>query len=259
MIGTETLMEGLAIIVSVLILPLSFASLVIMYVCRPSALARVGLGGREIGLLIVGATFSFADAIPILIHKGTLIMINMGGAIVPIVISIKLWVYDLKEEQRKKLRLVLGLAAIALTSTITYKITKFDPQIGVYSEFPYYLIAMISPPLISLIFVKRESIARYSYISGTFGAVIGADFIRIPQIVSESTSGINTGIIGGAGVMDMVYLSGIVALCITILFIKARPTAEKRTVIGEYKKARMLTMRAEVYLSRGEYLKAVEY
>ena len=70
------------------------------------------------------------------------------------------------------------------------------------------------PPLISAglaLLLARENPAPAAYISGTIGTLIGADLLNWPNFNKLGAHLIS---IGGAGVFDGIFLSGIVAALI---------------------------------------------
>ena len=128
----------------------------------------------------------------------TLIAINLGGCLLPLVFSVYLFMsqpLQLKE-------VVLG---IVLVTAISY----------VYS-FPVKGIGIGMPMLISPLFaaiiaimINNDLSAPLAYISGTMGVLIGADllnFKHIPRMGAMIAS------IGGAGTFDGIFMTGILAV-----------------------------------------------
>ncbi len=177
---------------------------------------KCGFGRREVGLLVVGATFStfwYGD-IPLYVSGGTLLAINLTGAFLPIAISIHLFRTKISSK---------GMAALGVlvVSVVTYMVTTFEPSIGVYSEFPYFLFPSMVAAGLGYVLYKRDATiaAPYAYVVATIGVLIGADIVRIPEIISalqlSTQTGATTvaaGSIGGAGIMDMVFIAGLLAM-----------------------------------------------
>lgn len=215
--------EVIAIALFILVPIMLFIELYVGHMEFPGLFEKCGLKRREVGLLIVGASVSMVSDVPIIIYGGSFLAINFGGAIIPMVLA----VYFVKE---KKLNLPLVVGGVAFISFITWYrdfITKFDPTIGVFSEFPYYFI----PPFIAMVLallVYRRDVTKgipFAYAICTLGVLIGADIVRIPMILSgmeevRVTSGdpFAGGSIGGAGIIDLVYLSGLMAIAPMFLF-----------------------------------------
>jgi uncharacterized membrane protein len=71
------------------------------------------------------------------------------------------------------------------------------------------------PPLISAglaFLLARDNPAPVAYISGTVGTLIGADLLNWPSFKKLGSQLIS---IGGAGVFDGIFISGVVAALIT--------------------------------------------
>ena len=128
----------------------------------------------------------------------TLIAVNLGGCLIPLVFSVYLFVTQ---------ALTPGevLLGILLVSIISY----------VYS-FPVKGIGIGMPMLVSPVFaaiiaimINAELSAPLAYISGTMGVLIGADllnFRHVPQMGAMIAS------IGGAGTFDGIFMTGILAV-----------------------------------------------
>ncbi|MFW5928698.1 MAG: RDD family protein, partial [Thermoplasmatota archaeon] len=90
----------------------------------------------------------------------------------------------------------------------------------------------------------------YTYTFAVLGNLIGADIVRIPLLVKEGIMGS----IGGAGAMDLVYLSGLISsLPLIFLYYWSEPLKQKKDLIsrsrdridnGEYKKSHRLIYKA---------------
>ncbi|MBS3773018.1 MAG: RDD family protein, partial [Candidatus Thermoplasmatota archaeon] len=87
------------------------------------------------------------------------------------------------------------------------------------------LLPSILAALLALLLVSRRSTAApgYGYAVATLGVVIGADFFHLPEIFSQPFMGS----VGGAGLYDMVYIAGLLAIVLVLPFmhrgIKRRP------------------------------------
>jgi uncharacterized membrane protein len=123
------------------------------------------------------------------------ITINLGGAIIPILISIFFLT---------KVPLRPTLLATALMIVIAYSLSKIVPGRGIV--LPAF-IPPISSAVISLILVPGFS-APVAFISGVMGVLIGADFLKIRKIKKIYQGNLS---IGGAGVFDGIFLVGIVS------------------------------------------------
>lgn len=119
-------------------------------------------------------------------------------------------------------RVLLGRAVfvLGLTSGVllfTFLTSVAVPGVGIEESFPAYLLPPIGAGVIAAVaaewvFPGAEGFALpVAYASGTFGVLVGADVLRQPPLyVAGSPAGLYA--IGGAGVLDLVYLSGLLAL-----------------------------------------------
>jgi len=148
--------------------------------------------------------------------------INAGGAIIPIVLSIYLAVKN-KLQWRK---LLIGVVVVAV---ITYFVTFPDPQKGIVSIFPLWLLPVLFASIISIVlsWKDKHKAAPLAYISGTIGVLIGADVFHLIQLLEYEISTKTPAVIGGANVFDMVFITGILAVILDgILIYKERTSGE---------------------------------
>jgi uncharacterized membrane protein/uncharacterized RDD family membrane protein YckC len=107
----------------------------------------------------------------------------------------------------------------ALTSgvlVLTFAGSSAIPGVGIAESFPYYLLppfgaGVVAGLLASRIFPGREALALPAgFFAGGWGVVLGADVLRQPPLYASGPAGLYA--IGGAGVLDLVYLSGFLGL-----------------------------------------------
>ena len=141
----------------------------------------------------------FQYAVP----KTTTIAINVGGAVVPLVIA----AYALSTAPVALFPSVLGTAVVAM---VTHHFAFALPGIGI-------ALPTLIPPLVAALValflgkVMRvpHSIHVIAYVSGVLGTLIGADLSNLHRIADI---GAPVASIGGAGTFDGVFLTGIVAV-----------------------------------------------
>jgi uncharacterized membrane protein len=169
---------------------------------------KLGLSPGEIAVIIWASLVGSLLNIPIAPFGDGFIGINIGGAVVPIVLS----AYLIRRKGLPINEVLVGILAVALVS---YLVTTYDPEIGVYATFPWYLLPPFTAFLVAAFafWHQRPHSAALAYVSGVIGTLIGADLFRLPEILAGPAPGAG-GIlsIGGAGVFDMVFLSGILAV-----------------------------------------------
>lgn len=160
-----------------------------------------------IALLIIGSFFE------ITISRRPLLTINMGGAFVPVVLSI--YVLTKAGSTKEWIRTII---AVILTAAAIYGISL------IFSDFghgrgdivdPMYLFA-ISGGIIAYLLGRSR---RGSFIAGTLGYL----FFNLFTFFRAITGQINAQVrLGGAGVFDSIVISGIFALLLAELVGESR-------------------------------------
>ena len=144
---------------------------------------------------------------------GTVVAVNVGGAVVPALTSFYLLV-----KNRLWGRGILGTAILA---AICHELAHPVPGMGI-------AIPIFVPPLattaVALILSQRQ-VAPLAYISGSLGTLIGADLLNIGKI-----QGLGTPIasIGGSGTFDGIFITGMLA----VLFASIATTFDRRNRDG---------------------------
>lgn len=131
----------------------------------------------------------------------TVIAINFGGAIIPILFS----AYLMMNNELKLIELIL---AISTVSVISYVVSR--PVAGFGIGMPI-LIAPLAAAMIAIA-INVEHRAPLAYIAGTLGVLIGADLMRIKDV---SKLGSPFASIGGAGTFDGIFITGLIAVLLT--------------------------------------------
>ena len=142
------------------------------------------------------------------IHQlpGTIIAVNLGGAVVPTVVSLYLIV-----KHKSYFKAFVGIAIVA---GIVHWLA--EPVEGVGIALPTFI-----PPLIAAataLLLSRRTAGVLAYISGSLGTLIGADLMNLGRIQGL---GAPIASIGGAGTFDGIFLTGIIAVLL------ASPWAKK--------------------------------
>ena len=126
----------------------------------------------------------------------SVVAINVGGALIPILVSIYLLV-----RTGMVVRMAVGTAVVAL---IVHRLAEIVPGVGI-------AVPMIVPPLaaaaVALLLAFRRA-PPVAYVSGSMGALIGADILNLGEIHELGAPMVS---IGGAGTFDGVFLTGIIA------------------------------------------------
>jgi len=125
-----------------------------------------------------------------------IIAINVGGAIIPVLASL----YILPKAPF--LRTVIVTVVIV---AITYWVAQPVPGVGI--RMPFF-VAPLASAVVALILTGGKKAAPVAYISGVLGTLIGADLLHLSALQS---GGLQVLSIGGAGVFDGIFLTGIIA------------------------------------------------
>jgi uncharacterized membrane protein len=133
---------------------------------------------------------------------GTLIAVNVGGAVIPTMVSIYLLA-------RNQLWLE-GALATAAVAAVCYWLSHPVPGLGIAE--PVFVPALTTA--IVALLLSRERAAPLAYIGGSLGTLIGADLFNLGRIRGL---GAPVASIGGAGTFDGIFLIGIVAVLIASL------------------------------------------
>jgi uncharacterized membrane protein len=130
---------------------------------------------------------------------GTVIAINVGGALIPTLMSIYLLA--------KNHLWYPGLLATACVAAVCHLLA--DPVPGVGIALP--LLVPVFASAVAALLLSRQNAAPLAYISGSLGTLIGADLLNLDKLQGL---GAPVASIGGAGTFDGVFLTGIAAVLI---------------------------------------------
>lgn len=130
-------------------------------------------------------------------YPGTVVALNVGGAVIPIILSLYLLI-------RNDLW-IRGLIATSVVTVIIHALAYPVPGVGI-------AVPVFAPPLATAIIsllISRDYAAPLAYISGSLGTLIGADLLNLGKIEGL---GAPVASIGGAGTFDGIFITGIVAV-----------------------------------------------
>ena len=133
---------------------------------------------------------------PPLIVREQVLAINLGGAIVPLLVS--LYLLPLTP-------LLPLLGATAGVAAVCYFVARPTYPVGI-------LVPTFVPPLaaalLALLLAPNAS-PPVGYVAGTLGTLIGADLLPLPTVLRFDSQYLS---IGGAGVHDAIFFAGLVAV-----------------------------------------------
>jgi uncharacterized membrane protein len=134
---------------------------------------------------------------------GTEIAVNVGGAVIPTLMSIyllfshRLW--------------VRGIIATAIVALLLHWLANPVPGVGI--AIPIFWPAVITA-IVALV-LAREHAAPLAYSAGSMGTLIGADLTNLSRVRGL---GAPIASIGGAGTFDGIFLTGILAVLLASLY-----------------------------------------
>jgi len=127
----------------------------------------------------------------------TIIAVNIGGAVIPTVLSLYLAFKNKLFGQ--------SLVTIAVVTVLVYFMAHPMKEVGI--AVPTF-IPPIAATAVALIFSSKYTPAL-AYICGTMGTLLGADILRLGDIHGL---GAPVASIGGAGTFDGIFVTGILAV-----------------------------------------------
>ena len=124
------------------------------------------------------------------------IAVNIGGAVIPLIMSLFLF------SMAKPVEILSG---ILLVTIIIHKIARPVKGSGI-------VVHALLPPLLAAfvaIIISPQNAPVIAYISGTFGCVLGIDILNLKKI---PYLGVPLVSIGGAGTFDAIFLTGVISV-----------------------------------------------
>ncbi|PWB54400.1 MAG: hypothetical protein C3F06_04405 [Candidatus Methanoperedenaceae archaeon] len=133
---------------------------------------------------------------PLEVEHRTLIAVNLGGGVIPVLISAFLI------PMVKPLDILTG---VAIMTVFIHMIARPVKGLGI-------AVPALLPPIAAAILalmISPENAPIIAYISGTLGSLIGADLLNLKKIPGL---GAQVASIGGAGTFDGIFLTGIISV-----------------------------------------------
>jgi uncharacterized membrane protein len=152
--------------------------------------------------------FGMRYVVPFVASPSTILAVNVGGAVIPtlmstyLVLRYQLWL--------RAMIAVLVIAAIVHSSA--------TPVQGMGIAVPVF-VPVVATAFLALL-LSREYAAPLAYIGGSMGTLLGADLMNLDKI---GGLGAPIASIGGAGTFDGVFLTGILAVLIAGIVAPPRP------------------------------------
>ena len=159
--------------------------------------------------------FGMQYEVPVVSHwQGTVIAVNVGGAVIPTLMSLYLLV--------KRDLWVKGTIATAIVALVLHWLANPVPGLGI--AVPVF-VPVVTTAVVALLLSRRDA-APLAYIAGSLGTLIGADLTNLDKVRGL---GAPVASIGGAGTFDGIFLTGILAVLIANLYAGPRQAAARIT------------------------------
>jgi uncharacterized membrane protein len=149
---------------------------------------------------------------------GTVIAVNVGGALIPTIVSLYLII--------RNALWIQALVSVASVAAICHVLAHPVPGFGI--ALPVF-VPSLAAAAVALLFFRRRA-APLAYVSGSLGTLIGADLLNLGKV---GGSGAPVASIGGAGTFDGIFLTGVLAVLIASLIPhRAKPAGDERPPEG---------------------------
>jgi uncharacterized membrane protein len=159
--------------------------------------------------ILIGGVFN----IPIWHSGSTTVSVNVGGAIIPLLISFYLL---------RKAPLLKTALAVAVVATVSGLLAEVDADKGISLHFGF-LILPATAVSVALILAGRNA-PQVAFIAGTVGGVIGVDLVHLRELIHLGAADMS---IGGRGVLDGVFTTGIISAVLAgLLWRKKEPEGQ---------------------------------
>ena len=147
--------------------------------------------------------FGMRYVVPVLVDwPGTVIAVNVGGAVIPGLTSLYLLA---------KNRLWLqGVLAVACVAAVCHALARPIPGLGI--ALPIF-VPTAAAAIVALLISRRQA-APLAYIGGSLGTLVGADLLNFGKLQGL---GAPIASIGGAGTFDGIFVTGVVAVLLASL------------------------------------------
>ena len=160
------------------------------------AYRKIGVPPRYMFVIMLLTLVGSRIEIPLFSVGSVGVVINVGGALVPILLSLYLFV-------RLRLRARM-LIATAIMAAIVHSLAWIVPGMGI-------AVPRLAPPLaaagVALVLSFRQA-PPVAYVAGSMGTLIGADILNLHRLAEIGAPVVS---IGGRGTFDSVFLTGIIA------------------------------------------------
>ncbi|MDK2973841.1 MAG: hypothetical protein PWP08_212 [Methanofollis sp.] len=200
---------GTIIALGILMIPVLLLYLYI--VVSEEAFELAGMKGWSALLMTLGALIGSIIDISLLEIDNVTIAVNVGGCLIPLLVSAELII-------GRRVRKGPAILSILFVAVVSYYFSV--PTQGQGIMMPFY-IAPLAGAFAGILFTRAGvTAAGTAYIGGTIGTLLGADICHLltPGTVARITAGETVLLsIGGAGVFDGIFITGIFAVILAAI------------------------------------------
>lgn len=163
--------------------------------------------------------FGLRYVVPVLVQwPGTVVAANVGGAVIPSVMSLYLL--------GKRRLWMKGFVATTVVACVCHWLAT--PVLGLGIAIPI-IVPAIATAIVAFV-LSRVDAAPLAYIGGSLGTLVGADLLNLDTI---SGLGVSVASIGGAGTFDGIFLIGILAVLMASLSPRGTETVRSSHVLSK--------------------------
>jgi uncharacterized membrane protein len=176
-----------------------------------TAFRSVGFTFAETTLILFVSIllYIYIPDIPLFKSGNVIIGVNIAGAVIPIILSLRM----LEQGRAPAMESLLG---IVIVTYIAYSLSEVIPERGVllYS----YHIPTIAASLTGILAARKKwnRAGPAAYVSGSIGILLGADILHMQEVFNLQLQRTIFAVIGGAGVFDAIFIVGMLAVVIDI-------------------------------------------
>ncbi|MGZ4901367.1 MAG: DUF1614 domain-containing protein [Halobacteriota archaeon] len=190
-----------------------FGSTLLYFTLDPSLLLYfrgfIGLGVVDVPLGLL----AFQGIVSVGPHKNLAIGFDVAGFLIPFFVS----VWMIIDRRSPAMASLIGITCVA---GISYLTSDYVTGEGVIIQNIFVIAAAAG--ILGIIFSRRQwhHVGPISYVSGSLGVLFGADLVRLFDIVNYQPQRFAVASFGGGGVFDAIFLVGVIAVTIDVIFVE---------------------------------------
>jgi uncharacterized membrane protein len=165
----------------------------------------IGFGFYPAVLVTVGALLGSLIDIPLIPGGEVVIAVNVGGAIVPLIVTLGM--------AARGLPLLQTLAAITVVSIVAHIFATPVPGVGI--TMPFYIAPLAGAAVGLLIARGCRAAPGLAYAGGALGTLLGADIFNLANPAVLAAFARDKAVvlsIGGAGIFDGIFITGVLSV-----------------------------------------------